>query len=814
MVTEYLEDRTLLSTIDVLTLDETRVQNVGGVNLNFETGNGYATVRNDLLNPANFGPSGTVPHTVNILPGVSSLTPANLAEVEVVVLPYVSGGVLDSTEISVLSDFLNAGGGLLTFGNDAAPDLAPMLGAIGDDSGSDLGEVSNSASPMVNGLFGAFGAGTNINHGFAKRFTSLGPNGTDAIRHRFMPGFLGATFTIGAGRAAVVADEEIFNAVGGLFLDPRLTPVNEAIFMNSFAYVSEQTVSVDLDFGDAPDSYPTTLGEDGARHAVSGPTLGANRDSEPDGTHSANADADDTTGTPDDEDGVVVATLSAADVAAGFGSVDINLQSADPSSNRLDAWIDFNIDGDWNDPGEQIFNSFSLGTTNGVQSLNFPIPTVGNRNIKSGDTFGRFRLSTDGGHGVTGEAADGEVEDVPVVISDAPDRPIIDNDDPGFSTFVRWSRTSDPRGFRSDVRSRPAGSGRATATWDFLVNPGTYLVSATWTPFSNRATNAPFVINNGVTLGRVTVNQQLAPNDRTDAGHDWEDLSVFTVNGNRLTVTLSDDADGRVVADAIRVASTTVLFGLTHTDGDTTVDENGSTDTVEVVLFEQPATDVVLDVSSDDPGEATVSPARLTFTNANWNQPQLVTVTGVDDDELDGPVESTLTIEVIPELSDDSFDNEDCQSLSIVTLDNEAAPAIIDNGDAGFSTFTRWSRTANSRAFQNDQHSRPAGAGIATATWTFAVAPGTYAVSTTWQPFANRATDAPFTVFDGVVPLATIDVNQQFAPNDLINVDGANWESLGTFTMIGSQLTVQLSDDADGRVIADAIRIEPVSPGP
>ena len=34
--------------------------------------------------------------------------------------------------------------------------------------------------------------------------------------------------------------------------------------------------------------------------------------------------------------------------------------------------------------------------------------------------------------------------------------------------------------------------------------------------------------------------------------------------------------------------------------------------------------------------------------------------------------------------------------------------------------------------------------------------------------------------------------------------------NLGTFTIIGNQLIVQLSDDADGRVIADAIRLEEV----
>ena len=38
-----------------------------------------------------------------------------------------------------------------------------------------------------------------------------------------------------------------------------------------------------------------------------------------------------------------------------------------------------------------------------------------------------------------------------------------------------------------------------------------------------------------------------------------------------------------------------------------------------MVLTAQPASDVVLTVTSGDTGEATVSPATLTFTTANWN---------------------------------------------------------------------------------------------------------------------------------------------------------------------------------------------------
>ena len=179
----------------------------------------------------------------------------------------------------------------------------------------------------------------------------------------------------------------------------------------------EQRRLLASDFGDAPVPYPTTLGEVGAEHTLIGPTLGANRDAELDGTHSANADADDTVGTPDDEDGVIVPVLTASTTAATTASLDIDLQNAAATTNHLDAWIDFNADGDWDDSGEQIFTSYNLGTNSGIQSATFTVPQDTGASIVYGTTYARFRLSTVGGLLPTGLAADGEVEDYQVAVT-------------------------------------------------------------------------------------------------------------------------------------------------------------------------------------------------------------------------------------------------------------------------------------------------------------------------------------------------------------------------------------------------------------
>jgi hypothetical protein len=119
------------------------------------------------------------------------------------------------------------------------------------------------------------------------------------------------------------------------------------------------------DFGDAPIPYPVTQAENGAEHAAVGPTLGASRDEEADGTHSATADADGL-----DEDGLV--TLSTMRVGQLGASMTINVQNA-PSDAKLDAWIDFNGDGSWGGPGDHILDSVAV--VNGDNLLAFDVPS-------------------------------------------------------------------------------------------------------------------------------------------------------------------------------------------------------------------------------------------------------------------------------------------------------------------------------------------------------------------------------------------------------------------------------------------------------
>ena len=83
----------------------------------------------------------------------------------------------------------------------------------------------------------------------------------------------------------------------------------------------------------------------------------------------------------------------------------------------LDAWIDFNADGDWDDPSERIFNHRAVSS--GTNLLTAVVPPTA---VVGATTVARFRLSSTGADTPTGDAPDGEVEDYEIVISVNPAR--------------------------------------------------------------------------------------------------------------------------------------------------------------------------------------------------------------------------------------------------------------------------------------------------------------------------------------------------------------------------------------------------------
>jgi hypothetical protein len=158
-----------------------------------------------------------------------------------------------------------------------------------------------------------------------------------------------------------------------------------------------------------------------------------------------------------------------------------------------------------------------------------------------------------------------------------------------------------------------------------------------------------------------------------DALDDGDQETAITVAVNAAA---SDDAYDAVAPRTIVVTTTdddaAAAAGLTVTEtGGTTVSEAGGTDNFTVALAARPATSVVLTVTSADVGEATVAPATLTFTTANWSAAQTVTVTGVDDALDDGDQETAITVAVNAAASDDAYDAMPPRIVTVTTTDND-----------------------------------------------------------------------------------------------------------------------------------------------
>ena len=161
----------------------------------------------------------------------------------------------------------------------------------------------------------------------------------------------------------------------------------------------------EIDFGDAPASYGTTLEDNGARHGLRADPdlyLGSLVDGE------SNAAAfplsDDESDKLDDDDGVQFAT----GIIGGKNTIAV-VEASKPGF--LNAWIDRDRSGTF-DQDEQV--SYNYYLNEGKQSLHMYIPN----DVVAGESWARFRVSSVPNVGPIGGAADGEVEDYRVKLQD------------------------------------------------------------------------------------------------------------------------------------------------------------------------------------------------------------------------------------------------------------------------------------------------------------------------------------------------------------------------------------------------------------
>ncbi len=164
-----------------------------------------------------------------------------------------------------------------------------------------------------------------------------------------------------------------------------------------------------FDFGDAPSSqksgflrdYPVRSAANGARHLIGGPRFGndvsADADSNPDvGAKFEELDEDDS--------GISVGQWVAGELA----QIQFNVQQ---SSDYVNAWVDNNRNGDWDDDGEQIVSNAMIAAG---ATTEFDLVVA--RQLAGQLTFIRARVSSLPNLKPTGLSEDGEVVDLPVSV--------------------------------------------------------------------------------------------------------------------------------------------------------------------------------------------------------------------------------------------------------------------------------------------------------------------------------------------------------------------------------------------------------------
>lgn len=187
-----------------------------------------------------------------------------------------------------------------------------------------------------------------------------------------------------------------------------------------------------VDMGDAPDTssitafnnYTTTYVNNGPQHVqidsddngLIDLRLGQLWDTDLGDLQNIRATADDEENFAD-EDGVVLPPVAMKGESINVRVIVTEDAGRASTGQQVFAWLDFNLDGDWDDSGEKIISDTSASI--GSNDYSISIPT----NITAGHSYLRVRLCSNlGCDSPTGVASDGEVEDYRILLLD-----LIDN---------------------------------------------------------------------------------------------------------------------------------------------------------------------------------------------------------------------------------------------------------------------------------------------------------------------------------------------------------------------------------------------------
>jgi predicted extracellular nuclease len=227
-----------------------------------------------------------------------------------------------------------------------------------------------------------------------------------------------------------------------------------------------------------------------------------------------------------------------------------------------------------------------------------------------------------------------------------------------------------------------AGFGGATGN-DLDTNNDGVLDATPWTTLvdsvavsdggaDDRAYSATVLTSANIGAGFTPGGASRVPNGTdTDSAADWRlnDFDLAGIPGFTGTLVPPEVANTPNASNGGAAVAPGILVSPTSTD----VAEGGATDSFTVVLNTQPTADVVILLAGD--ADATVDAETLTFTAANWNVAQTVTVTAVDDTLVQGTHAATITTAAATS-SDASYNGLNAADVAVAITDNDVSTSI------------------------------------------------------------------------------------------------------------------------------------------
>lgn len=414
---------------------------------------------------------------------------------------------------------------------------------------------------------------------------------------------------------------------------------------------------------------------------------------------------------------------------------------------------------------------------------------------------------------------------------------VIDNTNIGFYADGEWKQSSVSSGYiGTDYLAGEAGSGRKTATWNLNIVKQ-FEVYARWTSHPNRGSNVKYIVHHLndsdiLTTSSVEVNQR-------KSGGEWVKLGTYRMSALTGRVTVSDNANGYVIADAI-------MFKEVKGDLSIDSDNDGMVDSWELENGLDPTSALDAELDSDQDG----------LTNL---QESLALTDPFDaDTDRDGLSDGYEVGEGLDPAKNDSNQDADGDGYSnlqeylagtkptnadsvlpknAVLVSWEAPTSRADGSELGPEEIDYYELLYNKSSSENfeiisDDESiefieygpsisrssstdgyvgsgytvMPSGSGESVVSWSIdnVKVLTSYKLFARWTSYPNRATNAEYEL--RYVSVDGREVNEKFLVNQ--RYGGGEWQELGTFQPQSSQVVISLSNLADGYVIADAIRLE------